>query len=324
MHLGATELEPPQSDAAPGRGIRTEQQVIDALVRAAPVMRPIPVGPGDDCAVLPDGTAVTVDLLVEGVHFDDRLSPADVGFKAVAVSVSDLAAMGATPSHMVLALSHPAPTEDWVTAFARGLAEAAASYRIDLVGGDTTRGGQIAVSVTAFGQVKGRALTRAGARPGDAIYLAGDLGLAGAGYRLTAPPPEALAALRRPRPPVAFALALAHAGLASAAMDVSDGLARDLPRMAAASGVGMTIDPSRILRPLPLAGESTWRSLSLGAGDDYALLFTSGHPVSEVLALGERHGVVVTRIGEVSEGAGARCTDGDWPDDAWAHFGEGA
>ncbi|TNE91225.1 MAG: thiamine-phosphate kinase [Deltaproteobacteria bacterium] len=323
MRRGATELEPPQAGAAHRRGIRTEQDVIDALVRVAPRSRPLAVANGDDCVVLPDGTAITVDLLCEGVHFDDRLAPADVGYKAVAVSVSDLASMGAEPQHMVLALSHPAPDDAWLEDFAGGVAEASARWGIDLVGGDTTRGPSIAVSVTAFGKLVGEPLTRAGAVAGDQVFVAGALGLAGAGYRLDDPPEAALRALRRPDPVVGFALDLARRGLASAAMDVSDGLTRDLPRLARASDVAIAIDPGRIPVPEALRDHPAWRSLALGAGDDYALLFTSS-AANEVSALAAEHGVTVTAIGEVRAGSGARCTDGPWPTGAWSHFGEDA
>ncbi|MCO4743796.1 MAG: thiamine-phosphate kinase [Proteobacteria bacterium] len=314
-------MEPPSADAA-SRGICSEDTIIDTLSRSAPVRRALRVGNGDDAVVFPDGTAVTVDVLCEGVHFDDRLSAADVGFKAVAVSVSDLAAMGAEPERFVLAVCHPGPSHEWTQSFAEGVGEACRTFGIDLVGGDTTRASSISVGVTAFGQVVAEPLVRSGAMPGDVLYVVGWLGLAGAGYRLAEPSVAALDALRRPRPPVSFALDLARRGWASAAMDASDGPARDLPRLARASGVRVVLDPGAIPVHADLLDHAERRDLMLGAGDDYALLFTSSAPLADLDALATEHGVAVAAIGHLEAGEGAVCTDGAWPSGAWSHFGE--
>lgn len=274
---------------------------------------------------------LTVDTLVEGVHFDERLSPADVGFKAVAASVSDLASTGATPRWMLLALSLPPdpPALPWVAAFAEGLREACARFGVYLIGGDVTgvpRGGPRFVSPTLSG-VATAPMLRSTARPGDALWVTGQLGLAGAGWRLQHPPPAALQRLRRPIPPLSFALALAARGLATAAMDLSDGLAADLPRLAQASGVRAVIGAERLPVPGVLADHPGRLALQLCGGEDYELLFTAADGADEAIAqLARTHGVTVTRIGAIEAGHGTiLCGEGGeplpWPDPAFDHFG---
>jgi thiamine-monophosphate kinase len=281
------------------------------------------VGPGDDGAVLPLGDTVTVDALVEGCHFDARLSPADVGYKALAVSVSDLAAMGARPRWAVLALSLPSHDAAWTGEFARGLGEACRRWQVALVGGDTTASpGPRVVSITAGGVLVGAPLRRDGARPGDLLWVTGTLGLAGAGWRLTAPPPAALAALRRPDPPVAFALAVARLGLASAAMDLSDGLAADLPRLLRSSRVhhptlGAWIGPAA----LPVGDVPDALDHALRGGEDYQLLLSAPPARSaELQALAGAYGVRLTAIGRCTADATLSLGGGAWPPPAYAHF----
>ena len=276
-----------------------EDAVIRAIVRATHAPPP-PAGPGDDAAVLTDGLVVTVDTLVAGVHWDDRLSMADVGYKAVAVSVSDLAAMGARPAWMVLALTLPTPS---MAGFAEGFAEAARTFGVTLVGGDTTMGPTPTVTVTMAGRCVAAPMLRSGARVGDLVWATGTPGLAGAGWRLSNPPEPALAALRRPVPPLAFALALAQAGLASAAMDLSDGVGADLRRLCAASRVGVEVDGDALVAGLlPWVTEADDAlGCAIGGGDDYQLLFTS--PAvhnADVAAIAAAHGVRVTPIGVVT------------------------
>lgn len=280
------------------------------------------IGPGDDAAVLRDGTAVTVDALVEGVHFDARLSPDDVGHKAIAASVSDLAAMGARPAWAVLTLAVPHADPAFDDGFARGFSEACTRWGVDLVGGDTVRSpGPRMISVTMGGPVVAEPMTRSGAQPGDVVFATGTLGLAGAGWMLDAPPPEALAALRRPDPPVAFALALARSGVVTAAMDLSDGLAVDLPRLARASGVGAVVRPAD-LPGHPVLGD-TPVPFQVGGGEDYQLLFTvPPDAASLVTALAAGHGVRCTAIGRITDGDQVVLEGMDWPQ-GWSHFREG-
>jgi len=279
------------------------------------------VDAGHDCAVVSgEGPlALTVDALIEGVHFDDRLSPEDIGYKTIAVSVSDLAAAGAAPRFALLSISLPddgAP-EGFVDGCGRGLREACARWGVYLAGGDTTRSpGPIMLSATLGGICVGRPHRRDGGRAGDRIWVTGALGRAAAGWVLPSPPPSALAALRRPDPPLAFALALAEAGVASAAMDLSDGLAADLPRLCVASGVGARVDPDRI----PIAAEAD-RSLAVSGGEDYQLLFTARSTADAgIRALAAEHGVAVTAIGELTDGATLTLGDAPWPVPLFGHF----
>lgn len=284
--------------------------------------------PGDDAAVLADGTAITTDALVEGVHFDHRLDAADVGWKVLAVSVSDLAATGARPAWAVLDLCLPGHDPDWIEAFARGFGEAAHHWGVTLIGGDTTASpGPRFAAVTLGGPCVAAPLQRGGGRPGDDLWVTGIPGLAGAGWSLPHPPAAALAALRRPEPPLAFALALVTDGLATAGMDLSDGLASDLPRLARASGCGARVDPQAMpphpaLDALPAAEA---RRCRLAGGDDYELLFTAPPARRDaIVALAGRHGTRVSRIGALLDAPDARPTDGDWPAGSFSHFPEAA
>ena len=272
--------------------------------------------------MLADGTVVTVDMLVEGVHFNDRLSASDIGFKSIAVSVSDLAAMGAQSAWAVLALSIPAHRPaSWVAELCAGIGEAARTWGIRIVGGDTTRSpGPAVISVTLGGALVAEPIRRSNAALNDDIWVTGTPGLAGAGYLLADPPLCALNALRRPCPPAAVAMELARGSLATAAMDLSDGIAADLPRLCGASGVGAVIDLD-CLQIEELAAEH--RELALTAGDDYQLLFTA--PAAHRRAIAHQaltHRVRCRRIGHIDAGPGARLVDGSWPRSRFSHFGE--
>lgn len=316
-------------DPDPNTPVDDEDRVIDALLAAQRARTPAPdprvtVGPGDDAAVLADGTALTVDALVEGIHWDHRLSPADVGFKALAVSVSDLASMGARPAWALLTLALPAADPAWVDAFSAGLAEACARWDVALVGGDTvhTTGPRL-VSLTLGGRCVAAPLVRSGARPGDVVWVTGSPGLASLGWRLPDPPAEALDALRRPDPPLAFALELASRGWATAAMDLSDGLERDLPRLCRASGVGAVIDVDRVVRHRLLAGDAWAHAVS--GGDEYQLLFTADAAhADELRALADRHDVWLTPIGRCDDSGVPKLSDRDWPRGSFLHFGRRA
>jgi thiamine-monophosphate kinase len=276
-------------------------------------------GVGDDGALLrvPAGheLVVCVDTLVAGVHFPVD-TPADaVGHKALAVNLSDLAAMGAEPAWATLALTVPEADEAWVGAFAQGFHALAREYDVDLVGGDTTRG-PLSITVQVMGFVpQGQALRRDGARPGDAIYVTGTVGDAVLGLRKWQEGAVADAAisvlldrLMRPTPRIAAGRALR--GLAHAAIDVSDGVLADLGHVLGASGVGATLE----LDCLPLSdafravsGDAPDRTLPLSGGDDYELLFTL--PPERASQLEGRLGVSCTRIGTVEADAGLRVVD---------------
>ncbi|MDH3715905.1 MAG: thiamine-phosphate kinase, partial [Gammaproteobacteria bacterium] len=242
----------------------------------------VTLGVGDDAALLTPAPgqelAVTTDTLLAGVHFPDDLSPESVGYRALAVNLSDIAAMGAAPCWATLALSLPRPDEIWVAAFARGFLELADEFGVALVGGDTVKG-PLGITVQVIGQVPvGKALRRAGARPGDAVMVSGVTGLAAAALQLRAagrPVPESLARrFDRPYPRIALGLALRDR--ANACIDVSDGLAADFVHILTASGCGATLDVEKLA--IPAQGDAFTvdqrLSLALDGGDDYELCFT--------------------------------------------------
>lgn len=262
-----------------------EFQLIERYFQGAgPVRSDVALGVGDDCAVLRTGSwtelAVTVDTLVAGVHFLPDVDPASLGHKALAVNLSDLAAMGAEPAWVTLAITLPRADEAWLASFAAGFHGLARQHGVQLVGGDTTRG-PLSVTVQAMGYVpQGEALRRAGAQAGDGIYVTGELGSAGLALKALLgdegpASPSDLERLLRPQPRVKEGLALR--GLAHACIDISDGLAADLGHILEQSGVGASID----WEALPLsesvrryaAQSGDWR-LPLCAGDDYELCFT--------------------------------------------------
>jgi len=257
-----------------------EFALIDRLVRALPCRRgDVLAGPGDDAALLrpPPGMDLvqTVDTCLEGVHFPSGLDPADIGWRSLAVNLSDLAAMGAEPAWGLLSLAWPRADEAWLDAFARGVAECATGPGLDLVGGDMVRG-PLGVTFALTGFVPpGGALRRAGAHPGDGIWVTGPLGGGAAGLAaLRRGEPEAARAFLRPRPRLAEGRALR--GLASAAIDVSDGLLQDLGHLLKAGGVGAVLELERL--PVDAgaaaAGAETGLAMALGGGDDYQLCFT--------------------------------------------------
>ena len=265
------------------------------------------LGVGDDGALIAptpgQELAISTDLLVEGTHFLPDADPEALGWKTLAVNISDLAAMGAQPRWALLAAVLPAPTSDWIEAFARGFFACADSHGIDLIGGDTTRGPR-AFCVTILGEVPaGTALRRDGAKAGDSIWVSGKPGRAALGLahlqgrtRLAEPVlGECLAALHRPQPRIALGLALR--GIASAAIDVSDGLLADL---------GHVLEQSRRAARLQIPGlprAGLERDCLLAGGDDYELLFPAAASRDEdVEALAGKLELPLTRIGEIVSG----------------------
>ena len=281
------------------------------------------LGVGDDCALLRQTPglelAVSSDMLVEGRHFLSTVAPERLGHKALAVNLSDLAACGAEPLAFTLALALPRVDEVFLEGFARGLFALADEHAIELVGGDTTAG-PLNICITVFGQVPlGQALLRSGARPGDDLWVSGKLGdarLALEVFRgVLALGAEDFEAVRRamelPQPQVALGLALR--GLATAAIDLSDGLLGDLGHLLQRSGVGATVDVDALPRSPVLAAQdkALQHQCLLAGGDDYALLFTA--PAARraaVTAAGQAAGVAVTRCGHIERGAGLRVVDG--------------
>jgi thiamine-monophosphate kinase len=242
------------------------------------------VGVGDDGAVLqptPGTQQIQVtDTLVEGVHFPANVGARDIGYRSVAVNLSDIAAMGARPRWMTLALTLWDKDEEWVEVFAAGLYEAAAEHGVALVGGDTTRGDSVVVTVHVSGEVEeGTAILRSGAQPGDTIYVTGTVGDAAAGLELLREGVADDELVRRfLRPTARIAQGLRLSKRAHAAIDISDGLVADLKKLLDASGVGAEVDIGKV--PLSAAllarfdADSATR-FALTGGDDYELCFTA-------------------------------------------------
>jgi len=288
----------------------------------------VSTGIGDDGAVLqPDPgkeLIAVMDTLVAGVHFPDATNPFDIGYRVVAVNLSDVAAMGGRPRWMTLALTLPAAEEIWIARFAEGLHAAAGEFDLALVGGDTTIGKTLVVSVQIIADIEaGMAIKRSGARPGDHIYVTGTVGDAAAGLQLiSSGEPHAYLAGRFLRPDARVEFGRALVGAASAAIDISDGLFADLGKLLAASKVGGDLD----LETLPLSGDlrasfnvETQRRFALSGGDDYELCFTVAPdrtlPVTDT---------PVTRVGTVVAGKQLTCRqDGvlvPYEDSGYLHF----
>ncbi|WP_241085857.1 thiamine-phosphate kinase [Candidatus Vondammii sp. HM_W22] len=292
--------------------------------RAGRVRDDVSLGIGDDCALLqvPDGfeLAVSIDTLVEGVHFFPGADPESLGYKSLAVNLSDLAAMGAKPAWATLALTLPKADPLWLEAFSRGFAGLANRYGVQLIGGDTTRG-PLNISVQVHGFVApGEALRRNAASPGDLIYVTGDLG--DAGLALLAEQGDSLPSglgrdqinrLHRPEPRLAAGMAMA--GIARGGIDISDGLLSDLGHICEASGVGATVELEKI--PLSSAVRSyieqlnDW-SLPLAAGDDYELCVTvPSRYRGEIEAVATQLDVNLTQIGTIGAGDAVCCLRAD-------------
>jgi thiamine-monophosphate kinase len=264
-----------------------EFALIAEMVRDLPAADDVLVGPGDDGAVLAVGGSVVVstDVLVEGVHFRrDWSGPTDIGRKAVAVNVADIEAMGARPQGVVVGFSAPGETEvRWTLDLATGLKTECATAGVSLLGGDTTRGRDVTLSVTALGTLDGRApVRRGGALPGDVLAYAGQLGWAAAGLLVLTRgfrSPRAVVEVQRvPNVPYGQGVVAAEAG-ATAMVDVSDGLLADLGHVARASGVTIDVDTSalEIAEPLQTVGAATRVDpllLVLTGGEDHALVAT--------------------------------------------------
>jgi thiamine-monophosphate kinase len=279
------------------------------------------LGPGDDCALLQPAPgmqlAISSDMLVDGRHFLSTVDPAKLGHKALAVNLSDLAACGAKPLAFTLALALPRADEAFLAPFAQGLLALADVHGCDLVGGDTTQG-PLNICITVFGEVpSGQALLRSGARAGDDLWVSGTLGDARLALEVfrgkLSVPAEVFEAARvrmeAPTPRVALGVALR--GVATSAIDISDGLLGDLAHVLRASGVGAVIDTSLAL-PLmaaPLQGAQRLEYI-LAGGDDYELAFTAAPAQrAAVLQAAAQAGTVATCIGSIEAGPGIRLLD---------------
>lgn len=259
----------------------TEFNLIDHFItQRTPIRQDVILGIGDDCALLavPPGyeLAVSMDTLVAGVHFAHDTAAYDVGYKALAVNLSDLAAMGAEPAWVTLAMTLPTINEDWLEGFCAGFFALSKQFNVQVIGGDTTCG-PLSITIQIHGLIPaGKAIRRDGAQPGDLIYVTGNLGTAGLALQLgAAAPPEISRYLLRPYPRIKEGLALRD--IASSAIDISDGLAADLNHILNRSHVGAKINVEQLPMLNELAVHTSLlhaKQLALSAGDDYELCFT--------------------------------------------------
>ena len=289
-----------------------------------------PLGVGDDCALLAPAPgmqlAVSTDMLVEGRHFLSTVDPSALGHKALAVNLSDLAACGATPLAFSLALALPRVDESWLEGFSRGLFALADAHGCELVGGDTTQG-PLNICISVFGEVPaGQALLRSGARAGDDIYVSGTLGDARLALEVfrgrlsVAADVFEAARIRMEQPTPRVGLGQALRGIATSAIDVSDGLAGDLGHVLRQSGLGARVEATAAMGLLAAAADSgagagvlsteTRLELVLAGGDDYELVFTAPASAREAIqAAAAASKTPVTRIGRTETEPGLRLVD---------------
>lgn len=295
-----------------------EFALIDLICTHCAIKRDdVRVGIGDDAAVLsvPSGheLVVSTDTLIAGVHFPLDTKVEDIGWKALAVNLSDLAAMGATPAWATLALTLPSADSEWITRFAKGFAELAAVHNVALVGGDTTQGPlSITLTIHGFAPI-GQAILRSTAKPGDLIYVTGTLGDAAAGLVLLKSPRSGAISnfslklvdrLNRPLPRILVGQTLR--GLASAAIDISDGLLADLGHICTQSALGAEINVDQLPCSEALTALFNVKDrcrFQLSGGDDYELCFTVEEEKSELMEkLLSAQSIDVTCIGKMSKG----------------------
>jgi thiamine-monophosphate kinase len=284
------------------------------------------LGVGDDCALLPGSTACTAistDTLVEGIHFFADVDPKTLGHKALAVNLSDLAAMGATPRFFTLALTLRRVDDDWLSQFSAGLFALADQFEIELIGGDTTRG-PLSITITVLGELNaGDALRRSGARAGDDVWVSGCLGGAALALKQllaqgthAATDVDLRTRLETPQPRIDLGKRLT--ALANAAIDLSDGLLADLNHIARQSALSATIEWSTLpIHPaLKQEGMLVQQACALAGGDDYELCFTAPPQQREAIGrLSNDLGIALTRIGSFTTGvAQVRVIDQDGTD----------
>ena len=278
----------------------------------------VKLGIGDDAAVLevPAGQhlVAATDTLNVGTHFPEDTSPYDIGYKCLAVNLSDLAAMGAIPHWALLSLSLPEADPEWMQSFTAGFKSLAQVHGVTLVGGDTTSG-PLSISLTALGSIEpGRQLTRSGAKPGDLLVVSGTLGGAARALDLlqAGEPATGQDLLDRPQPRVKLGQALVT--YVNACIDISDGLLADLGHILKASGCGARLEIEKLPEADSLAGlgdEARW-NYQLSGGDDYELLFTlPPHHKALLPTWSQQLGIKLSIIGEIEEGEGVRCISPD-------------
>ncbi len=301
-----------------------EFSLIETYFKDIPPLRPdTRLGVGDDCAIVRTGDndelVITTDTLVEGVHFLAATDPGDIGYKAAAVNLSDIASMGAIPAWATLALSLPHPDHKWLKAFSAGFINLLSTYGVDLVGGDTVKGPNV-ITVQMMGKIEsGTALTRSGAHQGESVMVTGSLGDAALGLKqlkgeLSVNSPAAdylLSRLNRPTPRVEEGVLLRD--LATACIDISDGLISDLGHIVKASGVGATLELDQIpCSPLVTNYQKATGDFapSISGGDDYELCVVvpedaQQEAVERLLEVGTQ----LTKVGVITDGERVEVVD---------------
>lgn len=288
------------------------------------------LGVGDDCALVSVSSqqqlAITVDTLIEGVHFPIDTTPQDIAYKALAVNLSDLAAMGATPWYFSLALTLPSIDEQWLKGFSQSLKALAQQHNIYLIGGDTTKGA-LSITINATGMLrKNQALLRSGAKVGDNVFVSNTLGDAALAWwqiqKQQIPSTSLLAQFNCPQPQVKLGQALL--GIANSCIDISDGLEQDLSHILTHSKVGASID----INALPLSAEVTahiantqdW-CVALAGGDDYELCFTAPKTQMDAIQLiAEKLHIVITKIGIITKERGLEIKGLEGGCQSYQHF----
>jgi thiamine-monophosphate kinase len=290
----------------------------------------VALGVGDDAALfsLEQGyqLVTTTDTLIEGVHFRANTPAKDIAHKSLAINLSDIAAMGAKAKYFTLAIALPKIDKTWLKEFSDSLRQLSGHYKVSLIGGDTTRG-SLAITITMIGIVENsKALTRSGARSGDGIFVSGTIGDAGfCLWKLNnsfVPSNQELKRLNCPTPRIELGLALIN--LASACIDVSDGLEQDLSHILQASSVGAIIEVEKIpiseALHVHIQDTNDW-AIPLCGGDDYELCFTIPESNEEALKMiSESFNVNITKIGVVSESLGLQIEGFDGPRNSYQHF----
>jgi thiamine-monophosphate kinase len=302
----------------------TEEDIIQELTKGQR-KAPERFGIGDDAALIVDNRIITHDTMVESIHWDNKLSPADVGWKLVAINVSDIGAMGGVPEWCTLSLSVPENTDfDWIQQFSQGMRSALQKWSLHLIGGDTTRSPNSIVASMAMGSRRGYNWAwQHTAEIGDDIWVTGTLGDAASGF--FEPSKHAHnTALQRPIPPSEFGQTIAHNKIIHAMIDISDGLYADLTRLCTRSAVGARIDPKSLPASSVLYNNKKALAYQTAFGEDYEYLFTA-NPKSETLLrrLAARQKVTIHKIGKILDAEhNITLDDTSWPSPLFSHFKE--
>ena len=301
----------------------TEKEII-RIITLGQAKAPKRYGVGDDAAWTREGSLITQDTMVEGVHFDDRLSPADLGWKIVAVNVSDIAAMGRYPYWCTLSISLPKDKtyEDWIRDFSAGLRLALRKWNIVLIGGDSTRSNRdVFVSMTMGSKPTQIVVWQSGAQVGDEIWVTGNLGDAAHAF-FNKDSKYSIDWLRRPEPPVSFANHLASFQFARAMTDISDGLRIDLTKICNASNLGAVIDPAALPKSSELYRHKDALAYQTAFGEDYQILFTADPSHNKLIRrIAAQDRVVATPIGKtISDPDRIELRNTPWPEPLFSHF----